>query len=92
MNSFIFVKVITIAYLQRLFLDGFLQINVGLVCDVKRELEFGDVDLELLLDAGHLRLQFGLGLHNASVQLLNLDAGLLTVDNINYIYLINERR
>lgn len=62
---------------ERLLLDGLLQINVVLVGDVQRQLELGDLDLQLLLYTLHLGLQLRLGLHYASVQLLDLDAGLL---------------
>lgn len=67
-------------YLQRLFLDGLLQVNVGLVSDIKRQFQFGDLDLKLLLDAGDLGLQFGLGFDHAGTQLLDFDAGLLAVN------------
>lgn len=68
------------SHLQRLLLDGLLQIDVGLVGNVQRQLQLSDLDLELLLDAGDLCLQLGLGLDHASVQLLDLDAGLLAGD------------
>lgn len=65
---------------EGLLLDGLLQLYVVLVGYVQRQLQLCDVDLQLLLDASHLGLQLGLGLHNTSVQLLYLDAGLLAVN------------
>lgn len=61
---------------QRLFLDRLLEIDVGLVGGIQGHFQFGDLDLQLLLDAGDLALQSGLGLDDASVQLFDLDAGL----------------
>lgn len=62
---------------QGLLLEGLLQIDVGLVGDVERHLQLGDLDLELLLDALHLGLQPGLGLDHARVELLDFNAVLL---------------
>lgn len=62
---------------ERLLLDRLLQIDVVLVGHVERQLQLGDLDLQLLLHALHLGLQLGLGLDYAGVQLLDLDAGLL---------------
>jgi len=58
-------------------LDGLLQFDVALVGNVQRHLEFGDLDVQLLLDASNLGLEPGLSLHDANVELLDLDAGLL---------------
>lgn len=74
-------KILNVTYLQGLLLDDLLKIDVGLIGDIKRKLELGDLDLQLLLNAGDFGLQLGLSLHNASVQLLDLDAGLFAVDN-----------
>lgn len=63
--------------MQRLFLDRLLELDVGLVGDVQGHFQFGDVQLELLLDAGHLGLEFGLSLNQTTSELLNLDGGLL---------------
>lgn len=65
--------------LQRLLLDGLLQVDVGAVGNVQRHLEFGDVDLELLLDALDLALQLSLSLNDASIKLFNFNASLLAV-------------
>lgn len=67
----------TYGQLQRLFLDRLLELDVGLVGDVQGHFQFGDVQLELLLDAGHLGLEFGLSLNQTTSELLNLDGGLL---------------
>lgn len=63
--------------LQRLLLDGLLQVEVGLVGGVQGHLELGDLDLELLLDAGDFGLEPGFGFHDARVELFNLEAGRL---------------
>lgn len=60
-----------------MFLDGLLQIDVVLVGNVQRQLQFGDLDLQLLLHALHLGLQLRLRFDHAGVQLLDLDTGLL---------------
>lgn len=73
-----------------MLLDGLLQVKVGLVSDIKRQFQFGNVDLELLLDAGDLGFQLGLSLNNASVQLLDLNAGLLAVNKIYLILVYNN--
>lgn len=62
-----------------MLLDGLLQFDVALVGDVQRHLQLGDLDVKLLLDAGDLGLEPGLSLHDAHVELLDLDAGLLAV-------------
>lgn len=59
--------------LERLLLDGLLQVDVGLVGGVQRHLQFGDLDLEFLLDASDLGLEPGLGLDDAGVELLDFD-------------------
>lgn len=61
---------------EGLFLDGLLEINVGLVGDIQRHFQFSDLNLELLLDAGDLRSELGLGFDYAGAELFNLDAGL----------------
>lgn len=65
-----------VIYLQRLLLDGLLQVNVGLVGDIQGHFQFGDVDLHLLLDPDDFGLQPCLGLDDASAELLDLNAGL----------------
>lgn len=82
-------KILRETNLQRLLLDDLLEIDVGLVGDIKRKLKLGDLDLQLLLDAGDLRLQLGLSLNHTSVQLLDLDAGLLAVDNTKPVQTLN---
>jgi len=67
----------TYGELKGLLLDGLLQFNVVPVGDVEGHLEFGDLDLELLLDALDFRLKLGFSLNHAGVQLLDLDGGLL---------------
>ena len=83
---------IFLSNLQRLLLNGLLQVNVGLVSDIKRQLQFSDLDLELLLDASYFGLQLSLSFYDASVQLLDLDAGLLTVDKTVKNYFITNIR
>lgn len=61
--------------LEGLLLDGLLEVDVDLVGAVQGHLQFGDLDLQLLLDAGHLGLQSGLGLDDARIELLDFDAG-----------------
>lgn len=73
----IFVVGLQFSQLQRLLLDHLLQVDVGLVGHIQRHLQLGDLDLQLLLDACHLGLQPGLSLNDASIQLLDLNAGLL---------------
>ena len=63
--------------LEGLLLDGLLELQVVLVGDVQGHLELGDGHLELLLDAGDLGLEPGLGLHDAGIELFDLDGGLL---------------
>lgn len=65
-----------VMYLQRLLLDGLLQVNVGLISDIKGHFQFSDVDLHLLLDPDDFSLQPCLGLDDASAELLDLNAGL----------------
>lgn len=62
---------------QRLLLDGLLQVDVSLVGDVQGHFQFGDLNLELLLDTLHLSLQPGLRLDHARVELLDFNAVLL---------------
>lgn len=71
-------------YLQRLFLDGLLQINIGLVGDIQGQFKFSDLDLELLLDACDFGLQLGLSLYYARIQLLDLDACLLAEEKLQF--------
>lgn len=59
-----------------MLLDSLLQIDVVLVGDVQRQFELGDLDLELLLHALDLGLQFRLGLDHTGAQLLDFNAGL----------------
>ena len=61
--------------LKGLLLDGLLQVDVELVGGVQGHLKLGDLDLELLLDAGDLGLEPSLGLDHTSVKLFNFDAG-----------------
>jgi hypothetical protein len=69
--------------LQGLLLDGLLQVDVGLVGRIQGHLQLGDLDLELLLDAGDLGLETGLGLDDAGVKLFDLDAGGLAANRHN---------
>lgn len=62
---------------QGLLLDGLLQVKIGLVGSIQRHLQLGDLDLELLLDAGDLGLEPGLSFHDASIELFNFKAGCL---------------
>lgn len=59
-----------------MLLDGLLELDVGLVGDIQRHFQFGDLDLQLLLDAGHFGLELRLGLDQTVGKLLNLDGGL----------------
>lgn len=67
---------------KRLLLDGLLEVDVGLVGDVQGHFQLGDVDLELLLDAGNFGLELGLGLDHAGVELFDFNAGLLAENKI----------
>lgn len=69
--------VITYGQCERLLLDRFLQIDVILIGNVQRQLQLGDVNLQLLLHTLNLGLQLRLRLDDTGVQLLDLDAGLL---------------
>lgn len=69
--------------LERLLLDHLLEIDVGLVGHIQGHLQLGDLDLQLLLDAGHLGLQPGLRLNDAGIELLDLNGGLLAVESNN---------
>lgn len=72
-----FVVGLDFSQLSRLPLDGLLQFNVGVVGNIQGHLQLSDLDLQLLLDALNLALQLGLGLNDASIQLLDFNAGLL---------------
>lgn len=62
--------------LQGLFLDRLLELDVGLVSDVQGHFQFGDLELELLLDAGNFGFEFGLGFNQTVGELLDLDGSL----------------
>lgn len=68
--------------LQGLLLDGLLQVEVGLVGSVQRHLQLGDLDLELLLDAGDLGFEPSLRFHDTGIELFNFKAGCLAEINI----------
>jgi hypothetical protein len=76
----IFGKGLTYGERERLLLNGLLQLDVVLVGHVQRHLEVLDLDVQLLLDAGHLGLQLHLSLHDARVELLDLDARLFAAN------------
>ncbi|KNC33082.1 hypothetical protein FF38_04698 [Lucilia cuprina] len=69
----VFVVGLQFGQLQGLFLDNLLQINVGLVGNIQGHFQFGDLDLQLLLNALDFGLQAGFGFNNASVQLFDFD-------------------
>ncbi|KAJ8952452.1 hypothetical protein NQ314_007525 [Rhamnusium bicolor] len=64
--------------LEGLFLDGLLEVNVDFIGTIQRHFEFGDLDLQLLLNASDFGLEPGFGFNNARIELLNFNAGGLT--------------
>lgn len=65
--------------LERLFLDGLLQVDVDFVGTVQRHFQFSDLDLQFLLDASNLSLEAGLSFNNASIELFDFDASSFAV-------------
>ena len=76
-------------YLQRQLLDLLLELDVVLVGDVERHLQLSDGDLHLLLDAEDLGLEAGLGVGQATVQLLDLQRQGLPVKQRETISSVN---
>lgn len=70
--------------LQRLSLDGFLQVNVSFVGTVQGHFQFGDLDLQLLLDACNFGLKASFSLDDAGTELFNFNAGSFAANKINF--------
>lgn len=76
--------------LKRLFLNGLLQVNVHLVGAVQGHFQFGDLDLQLLLDAGNLGLETSLGFDDACIELFDFNAGGFAGIEITTIKILNK--
>lgn len=66
--------------LQRLLLDGLLHFQVILVRHIQRHLQFGDLQLHLLLDTCDFGFQFGFGFDDTCIELFDFNARLFTVN------------
>lgn len=69
--------------LEGLLLNGLLKVNIQLVGAIQRHFQFGDLDLELLLDASNFGLEAGFGFNNAGIELFDFNAGGFAESNIN---------
>lgn len=74
----------TYGKLKTLFLDGLLQFDVIFIGNIQRQFEFGDLNLQLLLDASDFSFQFSFSFDDSGAKLLDFDAGLLPVEKQFY--------
>lgn len=71
--------------LERLLLNGLLQVNVHLVGRIERHFQFGNLNLELLLNSGDLGLKASFSFDNAGIELFYFNACSFAIKKNNEI-------